>query len=176
MQKGWGFSEVIVDIRQSFTVGEHAVYWGNLKTRSEGSDAQLDVPFTTVLRVENGRVAERTDCGEYIVSHGIEDRWAKNTATTRRVASAALRAYTSGGLDAQSQLNAPDVVYQDPTAQVFGASNGQRVSGLEALLRERVTCLAGPEWSFVRDPGVVLGESTFGSHGKTPLCNRRFAP
>ena len=137
MQKGWGIAESALDVDASFAVGRYALYRGTYRLRYAPSDPWTSIPFMTVLRVDEGRIAERTDFGDYIEAFGLGDRFDDATANTRRVAGEYLDAYLAGDLDAQRRLLAPDVLVQDPTAQVYGPGSGQLLDGADRVLAQR---------------------------------------
>ena len=136
VQKGWGLAETEFDIDTSFTVGEYSLYRGTLNTRYSGSSAWTAFPFLTVLRVVDGRVLERTDFGEYVTAFGLAPRFADATRATKDVADRYLRAYLDGDVDAQVALASADVMFQDPTSQVYGPPSGELYEGV-AVLEER---------------------------------------
>lgn len=137
LQKSWGIADADFDIRASFTVGEYSLYRGTLTIQFGGSELAFEVPFMTVLRSRDGRVIERTDFGEYIQSFQLGDRFAPNTASTAETAALYLNAYLNEDMEAQAALMSPDVVFQDPTSQVFGPPAGEVYSGAEDLLARR---------------------------------------
>lgn len=141
LQKGWGLDRVEFHEDVGFTVGQYSVHRGTLTVGYAGSDAEVALPFATVLRIVDGRVAERIDHAEYVESFGL-DGFEDTTETTRRVAGRYLQAYLDADLDTQRELLAPDVDFQDPTAQVYGPGSGQPIRGAEALLARRARTFA----------------------------------
>ena len=137
MQKGWGLAEQSFDVRASFVVGEYALRRGTLTVRYMNSETRLPVPFVTIHRVVDGRVAERVDFGEYVESFGMGDGFDDNTASTKQVADRYLRAYLDADLETQAELAAPEIQFQDPTSQVFGPPAGELYKGSEELIRRR---------------------------------------
>jgi len=137
LQKSWGIAEAQFEIDAAFTVGEYSVYRGTLDVRFEESPASYSVPFLTVLRVRDGRVAQRTDFGEYVESFELGDGFDAATKSTRAVSDRYLAAYTGGDLATQAELLAPDVRFQDPTAQVYGPPSGHLFESAEELLSRR---------------------------------------
>ena len=91
----------------------------------------------TVLRARDGRIIERTDFGEYIQSFQLGERFAPNTVSTAEIAARYLGAYLNEDIETTAELVSPDVVFQDPTSQVFGPPSGELYSGAEELLARR---------------------------------------
>lgn len=137
VQRSWGLEEVQFEPDVSFFVGEFALHRGTYSARFEGGREWVHIPFVTVHRVQDGRLTERRDFGEYIQSFGLGDQFDENSTWTEVVADQYLAAYTGGDLDTQAILMADDVFFQDPTAQVFGPPSGQLFEGKEALLTRR---------------------------------------
>lgn len=137
IQQGWELEEVQFVPEVSFFVGEYALHRGTYSARFTGSSDWAHIPFVTVHRVKDGKLAQRLDFGEYIQSFGLGDRFDENTSWTEVVADQYLDAYTGGDIETQAVLMADDVVFQDPTAQVFGPPSGQLFEGKEALLERR---------------------------------------
>ncbi len=137
LQAGWGLAEVEFDPEESFYVGEYALHRGTYRARFAGGENWTDIPFITIHRVRNGLLTERLDFGEYIQSFGLGDGFDDSTTWTEIVADQYLSAYTGADLDTQNVLMADDVVFQDPTAQVFGPPSGQLFEGKDSLLARR---------------------------------------
>ncbi|MFQ5529495.1 MAG: nuclear transport factor 2 family protein [Gemmatimonadota bacterium] len=137
LQKSWGITASWFDIQTMFTVGEYSLYRGILTVTFQGSDAETTFPFATVLRAQDGRVTERTDFGEYIQSFGLGDGFDANSESTREIADRYLHAYLHKDIDAQEELVATGVRYQDPTSKVFGPPSGELYEGAEALMDRR---------------------------------------
>ena len=137
LQKSWGLASAGFDVARRFTVGRLALYQGVFKVRYAEADAWTDIPFVTVLRVENGRVSGRTDFGAYVAAFGMDSRFARNTTTTRDVAARYLQAYLDADFGEQAALLAPNAEFQDETAQVYGPGSGQLLSGRDEILRRR---------------------------------------
>ena len=137
VQKGWGLEEIQFVPDVSMFVGEYALHRGTYSARFSGEPEWTHIPFVTVHRVRDGRLVERIDFGEYIQSFGLGDRFDDNTTWTEVVADQYLDAYTGGDIETQAVIMADDVVFQDPTAQVFGPPSGQLFEGKESLLARR---------------------------------------
>ena len=137
LQKSWGLAEVDFDPDVSFAVGEYALHRGTYRARFDGADSWTEIPFVTIHRVSEGKMIERLDFGEYIQSFGLGDGFDDNTSWTEVIADQYLAAYTGGDIATQNVLMADDVVFQDPTAQVFGPPSGRLFEGKEALLTRR---------------------------------------
>ena len=137
LQKSWGITTSWFDIQAMFTVGEYSLYRGILTVAFEGSDAETAIPFITVLRATDGRVTERLDFGEYIQSFGLGDKFDENTESTQEIADRYLHAYLQKDIEAQAELVASDVTYQDPTSKVFGPPSGELYEGAERLMDRR---------------------------------------
>ena len=137
MQKSWGFSQVLFDIRASFSVGQYAVPWGSLKLGTKVPK----VNSMSLLPRFYGSKREKSQSARISVSPScptisrITGR--RIPPPTRRIASAALNAYSSGDLDTQSKLYSADVAFQDPTAKVSGGSRERLITSWDNLLRER---------------------------------------
>jgi ketosteroid isomerase-like protein len=137
MQKSWGLAGSAFDIQETFTVGGYSVYRGTLNVRYGDSDPWIPIPFVTVLHVVDGRIADRTDFGEYIRSFGLGDVFDDNTEVTRSTAGKYLRAYLDADLDTQASLMDPDIIFQDPTSRIFGPPSGEVYQGADTLLARR---------------------------------------
>lgn len=137
LQAGWGLAEVQFDPDVSFYVGEYALHRGTYRARFSGSDTFTEIPFITVHRVQEGLLTERTDFGEYIQSFQLGSGFDENTTWTEIIADQYLAAYTGGDVRSQHVLMSEEVVFQDPTAQVFGPPSGQLFLGKGSLLSRR---------------------------------------
>lgn len=169
MQKSWGLTGVTFDIDTSFYVGEYALHRGTYNTQFSGSDVWIPIPFITIHRVQNDRITERLDFGEYIKSFGMGDQFDATTESTRCVADTYLRAYLDQDFDAQSDLIAEDIQFQDPTSQIFGPPSGQLFTDAKSLMRRRVQVFQNiqafdliVEKSFVANHhAVYMGTTTY---------------
>ncbi len=137
MQKSWGLAHSAFMPDAQFVVGEYAVYRGTYQAGYQGSDAVFSFPFITIHRVEDGRLTERLDFGSYIEAFGLGDGFDDATASTRAVADRYLQAYLERDFTKQATLMAPDVMFQDPTAQLFGPPYGELYAGLEQVIARR---------------------------------------
>lgn len=141
MQKSWGLDDTTFELEGSFTAGQYSLYRGILKTgypATENRPAQrFDIPFVTILRVEDTRIAERLDFGEYVQSFRLGDAFDENTESTRDVADRYRDAYLSGDLTTQAWLMHDDIVFQDPTARVIGEAEGSPIEGAKTLIKRR---------------------------------------
>ncbi len=137
LQQSWGLAASEFDVAAAFSVGRYALYRGTLRVRHDVADAWIAMPFVTVLRIDAGQVAERTDFGGYVEPFGMEDRFGSVTEETRRISAEYLKAYLGADLEAQRRLLAPDAVFQDPTAQVYGPGSGQRLVGAGDIMERR---------------------------------------
>ncbi len=154
LQKSWGITKSWFDIQTVFTVGEYSLYRGTLTVSFEGSDAEIPVPFMTVLRVQDGHIIERTDFGEYIESFGLGDEFDANTESTRETAGRYLQAYLDEDIETQKELLAEDVQFQDPTSKVFGPPSGELYEGADKLLARRKQIYAN-----IQDFGLEVDDS-----------------
>lgn len=136
MQKSWGLVESHWGVDTTFTMGQYNLRRGVLTVRYQGSDQLIPIPLVTVLRVVNGRIAERTDFGDYLTPFGVPDL-DQTTATTRDVAGRYLRAYLGGDVDTQTALAADDIQFQDPTSKVSGPPSGELYEGVTLELEAR---------------------------------------
>lgn len=137
MQKNWGLAEQAFEVDASFAVGEYALHRGTLTVRYTNGERRFAIPFVTVHRVVEGRIAERIDFGEYIETFGLGDGYDANTASTRAVADRALRAYLDGDLETTADVADPEIQFQDPTSKVYGPPSGELYQGRDELLRRR---------------------------------------
>jgi ketosteroid isomerase-like protein len=137
MQKGWGLAAVEFPVTADFTVGEYSLYRGMFRAQYEGSSKWLAFPFVTVLRVVSGRIAERTDFGDYVEAFDLPGEISLETARTKPIADAYLAAYLARDVDAQIALVADDVRFQDPTSQVHGPPSGELYVGADVLAERR---------------------------------------
>ncbi len=168
LQKGWGLDRVDFQEDEGFTVGQYSVHRGTLNVGYAGSDVDVALPFATVLRVVDGRIAERIDHAEYVESFGL-DGFGDATAATRRVAERYLQAYLDADLEVQRELLAPDVDFQDPTAQVYGPGSGQPIRGADALLARRARTFAN-----VTDFGLDVETSFVSAHHAVFMGTTRY--
>lgn len=136
MQKSWGLAETRWEIDASFSVGQYNLRRGILNVRYQGSDQWIPIPLVTVLRVVDGRIAERTDFGDYTEPFGLSG-FDEATASTRDVAGRALRAYLDGDVETQIALSAEDIQFQDPTSRVYGPPSGELYQGVDVLAARR---------------------------------------
>jgi ketosteroid isomerase-like protein len=137
LQKSWGIHASEFDVTRHFTVGERALYEGTLNIRYGEEAPWIAIPFITVLRVEDGRLTERTDFAEYVESFQLGDAFDANTASTADVAARYLRAYLDADFATQEALLDEGARFQDPTAQVYGPSSGRLLDGRDAILDRR---------------------------------------
>lgn len=158
-QKSWGIAESEFDLAQSFTVGEYSLYRGILRVRYTGSEDFSPIPLITVIRVEDGRVSERLDIGEYIESFGMGDGFAESTRETEEVAARYLEAYLGADFEAQQALLATDAKFQDPTAQVYGPNSGLLLSGADQIVERRRRTFQN-----VTNFGLEVSESFVANH------------
>lgn len=159
LQKSWGLQRTDFEIDVSFAVGEYSLSRGSLRVRYDEAGPSIEFPFLTVLRVVDGRVKERTDFAEYIGAFNVGDGFDEATELTEVVAHEYLEAYLRADLEAQGQLLSPDAVFQDPTAQVYGANSGQPLSGAETILRRRAQTFQN-----VTDFDLRVSQSFVGNH------------
>ncbi len=134
LQKSWGILASDFRVDTHIFVGEYGVFEGTLKVTLAGEDdesASFDLPFVTVIGVSNGRVAARTDYGDYRSMVATDVSAA--TALTDSVARVYLTAYAEQRHADMAAMSSPDVTFQDPTARVFRAELGRPVHGLEAV-------------------------------------------
>jgi ketosteroid isomerase-like protein len=137
LQKSWGLADAEFAVEESFAVGEFALYRGELRVTYAAAGPWIELPFVTVLRVQDGRVSERTDFAEYVESFGLGDGFDAAMEGTAAVASAYLEAYLAVDLQAQQRLLAPDATFEDPTARVYGPGSGERMIGRDDIVGQR---------------------------------------
>lgn len=174
-QKRWGLAEQQFAIDGSFAVGDIVLRHGVLKVRYQDSTQFIPIPFVTIHRIVDGKIAERTDFGEYIQSFGLGDRFTENTKATQDIANRYLQAYLAADLALQRELSAEDIVFQDATAAVFGNGAGQAIVGRAALMQKRQHTFAKVshfglqvDHSFVANHhAVFIGTTTYTIAGKT---------
>lgn len=157
LQRTWGIERSDFDPEVSFAIGEYAVHWGtNVVTTAQG---QNSIPFATVHRVVEGKLAERMDFGEYIASFGLGDGFDDSTTWTQVVADQYLQAYFDEDFDAQVTLASDDIWFQDPTARVFGPESGKQWSGKESLIGQRRRVFAQ-----ISDFGMDVDKAIYANH------------
>jgi len=142
-QRSWGLVGVEFEPVHSFYVGQYAVHRGTYVAQFSAGAPGVRIPFITVHRVQNGKVSERRDFGEYIQSFGLGDGFDEATTWTEVIADQYLDAYTSADVSTQQVLMADEVIFQDVTAKVFGPPSGQLFEGKEALLARRTQIYEG---------------------------------
>lgn len=137
MQNGWGLADVEFEVEEDFTVGEYSLYRGVFRTKYEGSTEWTRFPFVTVLRARAGRITERTDFGHYVDAFNLPAELSAEADRTKEVADAYLAAYLGRDVEAQVDLVASDVQFQDPTSKVFGPPSGELYVGADVLRQRR---------------------------------------
>ncbi len=134
-QQGWGLTASTYDIDESFTVGQFALYRGQLAwTIADSPEVRTD--FVTVLRVTEGLIAERYDYGNYVAAYpDLARRYRENNEATRLLANEYFKAYLEQRHDDMLALTDDSVTFQDPTAAFFGGPSGNLVRGKQAFGR-----------------------------------------
>lgn len=161
LQKSWGLTGTDFEIDSRFIVGNLAVHQGTLHYSAGGDPTVHHLPFVNVLHIRDGRVTQRWDYGDYVSTFpgAVTARARDQTKETRAVAEAYLAAYTDQRHDDLASLLAPDVRFQDPTAQIFRAGGGQPKQGAEAVLAAMREGFA-PVTRF----GVEVEKAVFSNH------------
>ena len=163
IQKSWGLAEADYDVHAAFTAGQYSLYRGSLTVGYAARDQQparsFTMPFLTILRVEQGKITERLDFGEYIKSFNLGDRFDPTTRSTREVADRYRDAYLNGDLDTQRRLMADTIVFQDPTARIFGEVEGASIKGAEPLITRR-----RPMYEAVESFELDVADSFYANH------------
>ena len=137
LQRSWNLAEQDFAVQGAFAVGDIAVHHGVITVSYQNAEGRYPIPFVTIHKVRDGKVYERLDFGEYIHSLGLGNRFDESTATTQTVAKDYLQAYLSADFDKQTKLSAENIIFQDPTARVFGTDAGQPIVGRDTLIQRR---------------------------------------
>ena len=159
IQRGWGLTGVEFTPAVSFYVGEYAVHRGTYKAQFQNAANWTEIPFVTIHHVKDGKIQERTDFGEYINSFSLGGAFDENTMWTEVVADQYLQAYFDGDLQVQRELSSEDIIFQDPTAQVFGPPSGQLFEGAEELMTRRAQI-----YEVISDFGFDVESSFYANH------------
>jgi len=90
----------------------------------------------TVIRVVDGKVAERHDYGNYLRAFGgsMPDVIRANAKTSEDVGGKYFQAYLDQRHDVMEQLYAPEVSFQDPTAAYFGGPSSTLYQGRDSVV------------------------------------------
>lgn len=131
----FGLKDHAMDVSTSFASGEHAVLFGEFSYAAPpaftGADhtVQAACPFTVILHVRDGLIAERRDYADYwelarstnrqIPGADVTANDAKEVAL-RKQAEEYLAHYSACDWDALQGLWHPEVTFQDPTGAAFG--------------------------------------------------------
>ncbi|MDF1839420.1 MAG: nuclear transport factor 2 family protein, partial [Planctomycetota bacterium] len=134
--QSFGLKDHAMDITTSFACGEYAVLFGDFSyaappsmTGAKGT-VHASCPFTTILHVQNGLIAERRDYADYWELTRVTNRQIPGADVTandakevnlRRQAEDYLAHYAACDWDALEALWSPETTFQDPTGAVFGA-------------------------------------------------------
>jgi ketosteroid isomerase-like protein len=137
VQRGWGLREVHFSPEKSFFSGEYALHRGTYVAKFEGSEVWVRIPFVTVHKVVNGKIQSRRDFGEYVDSFGLGSKFDAATDSTKDIAGRYLQAYLSEDFRQQKAMMSDDVIFQDPTAAVFGPELGRKFTNARDLLASR---------------------------------------
>jgi len=174
--KGYGIRSASLALELDFTAGPYAVFYGRLSTH--GASTVVDAPFLTVLRVDDERVAERTDYGDYDQLLPAEQR-IDGLVTQRdhplvKTAEAYLDAYARREVAELSALLRERATFHDPTAIVVGG--GQIHSG-RSEIAERLSQsfaetsdyrFAPSSRFFFGDHALFAGTSSYSVPGAPP--------
>ena len=137
LMKGWNLGAVRFEPDLSFYVGDYALHRGTYQVQYVGAAQWYSIPFVTIHRVQDGKVVERTDFGEYISSFQLGNRFDAATQSTQTISDQYLQAYLDNDLQTQDTLLHESVQFQDPTSKVFGPPSGQLFRTKTALIERR---------------------------------------
>ena len=113
----WNIVEAGFEIEHSFFTGPYAVYVGKAMWHSPGQPPMRDLPFCTILKVEDGQITERRDYGDYDVM------FPKAQEREGALAEAADRYFGAYGADDPKTMEGlldDYAVYLDPTRATLG--------------------------------------------------------
>jgi ketosteroid isomerase-like protein len=134
LQKSWGLTSADFQIQEKFAVGEYALFRGVLTWTTGNNPDGVTTDFMTVIRIVDGKVAERHDYGNYQkVFPGSPDT-ENNATTTEVVGTTYFQAYLDQERDRMQAMYGVPASFQDPTAAFFGPLSGERVEGAEAII------------------------------------------
>lgn len=136
LQKSWGLTSADFAIDEQFAVGEYALFRGQLTWTTRNNPVGVTADFMTVIRVVDGRVAERHDYGNYLRAFGgsMSDEIHANAKTSEDVGTKYFQAYLDQRHDVMEQLYAPEVSFQDPTAAYFGGPSSTLYQGRDSVV------------------------------------------
>ena len=122
LQKSWGLTSADFAIDEQFAVGEYALFRGQLTWTMRNSHDGVTTDFMTIIRVVDGKVAERHDYGNYLGAFGgsMSDEIHANAETSEDVGAKYFHAYLDQRHDVMERLYATEVSFQDPTAAYIG--------------------------------------------------------
>lgn len=170
LEKSWEITSSSFDIQESFSVGEYALFRG-LLTWTTRSSPQVTTDFITIVRVVDGRVAERHDYGNYVTPFGQSMPAAvhDNTRASEEIGRRYFQNYLDREHDAMLASYADSVTFQDPTAAWFGPNSGgfyQGKSGVDAMMRRVFQNISEFDFEvekawFSNHHAVFMGKTTF---------------
>ena len=136
LQKSWGLTSADFAIEEQFAVGEYALFRGQLTWTTRNNPDGVTTDFMTVIRVVDGKVAERHDYGNYLRAFGgsMPDVIRANAKTSEDVGGKYFQAYLDQRHDVMEQLYAPEVSFQDPTAAYFGGPSSTLYQGRDSVV------------------------------------------
>ena len=128
--RSWDLSEISWTSELRFTSAGHDVLFATVETPQ-----MAPFPFLNILQVDEGRVVERIDYGDYIGATARTERGEADDETRLLVSIADryLEAYCRD-VDAMAALLAEDAEFHDPTAAILGPGmGGEPIYGRQAI-------------------------------------------
>jgi len=136
LQKSWGLTSADFAIDEQFAVGEYALFRGQLTWTTRSNPDGVTTDFMTIIRVVDGKVAERHDYGNYLGAFGgsMSDEIHANAETSEDVGAKYFHAYLDQRHDVMEQLYDAEVSFQDPTAAYFGGQSSALYQGRDSVV------------------------------------------
>ena len=138
VMKSFGLKDHAMNITTSFNCGEHAILFGDFSYAAPpaATGAKVTVnascPFTTILHVKDGLIAERRDYADYWELARATNRHIPGADVTandekevklRKLAEDYLALYAACDWDGLESSWTEETTFQDPTGAVFGAGH-----------------------------------------------------
>ena len=176
LQRSWGLPSLDWDIETAFAVGEWAIYFGPARVPGTPGVSQ----FLMALHVEDGKITERHDIGNYLSAAGTVQRFAEESRRTDDIAGRYIASYEEEDWETMRSLLAENATFADPTAHVFGPQAGQLQEGRDAIVSnferaigpiENLRFHAETEFS-AKNHHVIVGEVTYEMAGSAVNIDR----
>ncbi|MEQ8767661.1 MAG: nuclear transport factor 2 family protein [Planctomycetota bacterium] len=155
-------------LERSFSTGEYAFFYGKLDWKTYGQPVAEGIPLATLLRIQNDRVVERHDHGDY--EHhllGVPKLPKEEQQRRQDLARRYLQAYSETRLKDMAALLTEDAIFQDPTAAAIGGGQTYRgAKAIHAALEQAFTHVKGFEITttaefFSNNHAVFIGDCRF---------------